>query len=225
MRLSVTLLCLVLLPGVAYTQTKLELSLSTQNLYRGLRQTASGPTFSGSLDYMGESGFYAGIWASRVKFERPFDERDSEIDYYLGYQRQLQPNFAIDFGVTRSTYHGDSTLNYDWTEYYLNTVIRDRWLLTLGVGDGWLGREHTSLNAALTYRHPISETLTTDLTIGHQEIKRLLGFNYQYASAGLVKSWRAFDVRCAYSTTHNATRFGTNAASRWELQVSWVFDR
>ena len=52
--------------------------------FRGVSQTADDPALQGSIDFEGETGLYAGIWASNVDFDDCCGE-DYEVDYYVGW--------------------------------------------------------------------------------------------------------------------------------------------
>ncbi|WP_283711074.1 TorF family putative porin [Pseudoalteromonas prydzensis] len=74
--------------------------------FNGVSQTNNDPAIQGSLDYsFGESGMYAGTWASNVDFG---DDTNIEWDAYFGRYAQLNDAFSVDYGLAYYSYHGQS---------------------------------------------------------------------------------------------------------------------
>jgi len=83
--------------------------------FRGVSQTADDPAIQGSLDVEGESGWYAGVWASNVDFDNCCDE-DYEIDYYVGFTA----GETIEWDVGYIYYYYPSTTeNLNYPEVYI----------------------------------------------------------------------------------------------------------
>ncbi|MCH1926007.1 TorF family putative porin [Shewanella sp. C32] len=124
------LICCVLvtiIPG-SFAQAKTSLTLSAYNDYlcSGISQTNKNPAVQANLSWMGDSGFHASAYASRVDF----DGVNVEADITAGYFKQLTDALSYDVGVTQYSYfgtHGSDEFNY--TEfyatmtYYYSTVI------------------------------------------------------------------------------------------------------
>lgn len=72
-------------------------TLASDYVFRGISNTDGDPAIQGSMDYEHESGFYAGVWASNVKFREnagedavdTVDEASIEIDYYAGFASEF----------------------------------------------------------------------------------------------------------------------------------------
>ena len=70
-------------------------------VFRGVSQTDQDPALQGGIDAtFGDSGFYAGAWASSVDFG---DETDAEVDIYGGWRTEAS-GYALDFGVIGYVY-------------------------------------------------------------------------------------------------------------------------
>lgn len=81
-------------------------TVTSDYLSRGITQTDHGPAIQGYIE-PSLGIFYAGIWASNVRFD---DEADIEVDYYAG----LRPEFdalSFDFGYLYWTYLNDPASN------------------------------------------------------------------------------------------------------------------
>ena len=79
------------------------LTLASDYLFNGVTQTDENPALQGSLDWAGESGWYAGAWGSNVDFG---DDTNLEVDIYAGYYQDLSENMSLDIGIAQYTYHG-----------------------------------------------------------------------------------------------------------------------
>ncbi len=195
--------------------------MGNEYLFRGISETSTGPAYQLGMQLRSENGLYAQASALRVDFPNPGDERTRKHILQLGLQRRFHENFAIDASINHYQYHGSARIDYDWSEFSVSAAIRDRWSLQLGIAKNWLGQDKPSSHAALGYRHPIGRSWVADLTIGHQQIDRLFGFNYSYGQIGLARALGPIDLRVGYSATDGASRMGARAASRWLVQVSW----
>ena len=82
--------------------------------FRGVSQSAGDPAVQGSLDLEGSSGWYIGVWGSKVDFG-PGDSTDLELDWYAGFT--MGETWVWDAGITRYSYPNGDDLDY--TELYL----------------------------------------------------------------------------------------------------------
>ena len=78
--------------------------------YRGLGQTRGEPALQGGVDYAHSSGFYAGAWASTIKWikDSGSDAKGPvELDLYGGYKFEAA-GLAYDVGYLRYEYVGNT---------------------------------------------------------------------------------------------------------------------
>ena len=88
-------------------------------LFNGITLTDHDPALQPSLDWSSGDGWYAGLWASTIKFS---PGTDIEFDATVGYWHQLNDDWLIDVGVAQYTYHGDSNANseaFNFPEAYV----------------------------------------------------------------------------------------------------------
>ena len=81
--------------------------------YRGLGQTRGEPALQGGVDYAHSNGFYAGAWASTIKWikDSGSDAKGPvELDLYGGYKFEAA-GLAYDVGYLRYEYVGNSYKN------------------------------------------------------------------------------------------------------------------
>lgn len=112
-------------------------ALATDYAFRGVSQTDESPAIQGGFDAsFGDSGFYAGTWASNINFGT--GGGNLELDLYGGYKFALGP-VAMDVGVIGYYYPGasDDTAELDYYEGYVKPSIALTDQFTLGGAIYW----------------------------------------------------------------------------------------
>ncbi|WP_020654533.1 TorF family putative porin [Massilia niastensis] len=111
--------------------------------YRGISQTRLRPALQGGVDYVHASGWYAGAWASTIKWIGDAGGKgEVEIDLYGGKRGELPGALSYDVGVLRYFYPDNGMgrvsgfANAHTTEAYLQ----------LGVGPAWIKYSHALTN-------------------------------------------------------------------------------
>jgi uncharacterized protein (TIGR02001 family) len=110
----------------------------TDYRYRGISQSRLKPAVQGGLDFAHKNGFYAGAWASSIKWISDYDlpgapvDGSIELDLYGGYKGSITKDLGFDVGVLSYQYVGNSLKN------------------TLG-GGVYANANSTELYGALTY--------------------------------------------------------------------------
>ena len=116
---------LVACTGLAQAEFSATTTLASDYVFRGISNTDGDPAIQGSMDYEHESGFYAGVWASNVKFREnagedaidTVDEASIEIDYYAGFASELENGISWDLGALYYSYPGsEKSFEYDYWE-------------------------------------------------------------------------------------------------------------
>ena len=212
---------LILLAGSARAELDARLTIASAYLHRGLEHSRSAPTYQGALEYQA-GGWFAGVWASSVSFGG-YDERSSEIDYYLGYGKRLSKNLALDATLVRYTFQGSSPRDYDWNELQLSAYLGDRWTLTWGVAENWWATDQRTRFVEGTFLHPLPGGLVLDTTVGYQLAERAAGLDYGYAEAGVSRRLDDFVLRVGYAAVESNAhrRFPAFADDRWLVALSW----
>lgn len=99
------------------------ITLSSNYLFNGITLTQDDPALQPSLDWVSDSGWYAGTWGSNVSF---VENTDREIDFYTGYYTDLGNNWALDLGIAHYTYYGSSDSSaFDYPEAYIKVSYGD----------------------------------------------------------------------------------------------------
>lgn len=94
------------------------LAVTSDYVFRGVSQTDNKPALQGGVTYSAPFGLYVGAWGSNVDFgdEGP----DIEIDYFIGWSKDLNDTWNVDLGVNRYTYEGASN---DYGDIDYNELI------------------------------------------------------------------------------------------------------
>ena len=117
---------LMALPFVAFAQEAEEeassplsvsLTATTDYVFRGVSQTDNGPAFQAGLTYTAPFGLYAGVWGSNIDYGQ--GGPNFEVDYFVGWNKDLSDSWNLDLGVTRYTYENASSGygDIDYNEY------------------------------------------------------------------------------------------------------------
>ncbi len=111
MRLSHGLATLAMLASASIAHAEISGTLTAVSDYnwRGITQTSGDPALQGSIDWEGETGFYAGAWASNVDFGNCCDE-DIEVDLYTGFRGG--EDVTWDVGIIYYWYPGADDLDF-----------------------------------------------------------------------------------------------------------------
>jgi len=86
-------------------------ALTSDYVWRGVSQTYEDPAIQGGFDVSHESGVYAGIWGSNVRFDEESEDggysgAHVELDYTVGYGMELSDDLSFDVNYARFTYPG-----------------------------------------------------------------------------------------------------------------------
>lgn len=120
--LAAAALPLLAVPGTAFAQDEAEetagpieidftLAGLTDYRFRGLSLSGGKPEATAELAVTHESGLYAAAWASNVDTDFDSKGNDLEVDWTVGYSRDVGP-VNLDAGVIYYSYLNHSDLNY-----------------------------------------------------------------------------------------------------------------
>ncbi|MGG7606892.1 TorF family putative porin [Massilia sp. BKSP1R2A-1] len=127
----------------AHAQTTFNAAVTSDYRYRGISQTRLQPALQGGLDYVHPTGWYAGAWASTIKWiEDAGGDGKVELDLYAGKRGEIAPGLSYDAGILRYLYAGNELgkvngfANADTTEIYGQ----------LGYGPAYIKYSHATTN-------------------------------------------------------------------------------
>lgn len=92
-------------PGAAFADLAFNAGVVSDYRYRGIAQTRLKPALQGGIDWSDASGFYAGTWASTIRWiDDAYGDAKVEIDLYAGYKRELAKDLTLDVGLLQYLY-------------------------------------------------------------------------------------------------------------------------
>lgn len=153
--------------------------VASSYIYRGLNQSRFKPALQIGADYAPSEGFYAGTWASSIKWLKDFGVSNGQVewDFYGGYKKAFG-DFTLDVGGLQYYYPGTTysgATNPDTTELYVAGTYK---VLTLKYSHvvskaifaipNARGSSYVELNAAIPL---IPDKLNLNLHAGRQTIK------------------------------------------------------
>lgn len=108
------------LPWTAHADLAFNASAVSDYRYRGISQTRLRPALQAGVDYSHDSGFYAGAWASTLRWVRDGGgDGRVELDLYTGLKGTWGDGWGYDLGVLRYQYpRNHLPVNANTTELY-----------------------------------------------------------------------------------------------------------
>lgn len=177
--------------STAFAGVSANIGVTSDYIWRGVTQNDNNPSYSGGLDYEHDSGFYVGTWAGYMNSVG----RNTEIDVYTGFSKELENGFGYDIGINTYQYPGASS---DFTEAYLNTSYK---FIEVGIAstiDADKGADAFGTNGDL-YSH-----ITLSKDIGSFGTSATVG-DYNYDSGGALASndYTHYQVAASYEIPNN----------------------
>ncbi|MBT8438986.1 MAG: TorF family putative porin [Gammaproteobacteria bacterium] len=202
----------------AHAEFSASVMLATDYIFRGISNTDGDPAIQGSFDYEHDNGFYAGIWASNVKFRENADEdavdtvaeATIEIDYYAGLASEFGNGISWDIGAQYITYPGsEKDLNYDYWEALgaLGYSFGDVTLEPEIVAEAYYSPDYFGKSGDATYITgilylAIPRDFGVNISVGRQQFREDANLDYTDLKIGITRSLAGFDFELAYTDTN-----------------------
>ena len=103
--------CLLTISTTAAADITSSVNLASDYTFNGVSQTGNDPALQASLDYAGNSGFYAGTWASNVDF-------GSGEDIFLQEDPGIAPGYIYTAGPPDDGFYTISNNLGNWSELF-----------------------------------------------------------------------------------------------------------
>jgi uncharacterized protein (TIGR02001 family) len=107
-------------PASAHAQTSGTVSLVSDYRYRGVSLSDGKPAAQLGLAYDDASGWYAGVFASTIRFASP-DSRGAQTQLYAGYAHRIAPGITIEGGADYAVYSVGRS--YEYPEIYVGFTL------------------------------------------------------------------------------------------------------
>ena len=204
-----------------YAELSGGLTGTTDYIWRGYSKSDGKPAAQANIDYYFKSGAYLGAFASTVNFaDHGFENRSTlEFRPYLGFSYKLSDDWRFNVAWTRYIYDGkifDQVVDYN--EFYLHSHFRDLLTANINFSENSYQQNHMSFNSELTGRYPITDSIEISSTVGYNNQKKVLGYDYLYWTSGLTVHFSrniGIDVRY-YGGIHASSK-------KEELYPQWGF--
>ncbi|MEY4378066.1 MAG: hypothetical protein RJB26_2616 [Pseudomonadota bacterium] len=192
--------------------------------FRGISQSGKDPALQMSLDFATDSGFAAGVWASNIDYG-PDASEDREVDFILGYSKEILPDLSLDVGGVYYTYYGDGS--FDYPEYYVGGTwkgLSGKLWYTDNYSNSGLNGWYVEVN----YEHELPKGFTLGLHGGHSRGGYWGGNLYKDYSVGVSRSFGPIEASVKYAIVDNKSGFTVrdnvfNNESRVLFQISTTF--
>lgn len=213
----------VLLLGAA-TSVQADISgnatLTSDYVWRGSSQTREKPAVQAGVKYAHDSGFYASVWGSNVKF-KPDNNASSEFDIALGWSGKLAQDWALDAFLLRYQYPGAQG-SPNWNE--VNAVItwRDNYWLSVGYSTNAMASKTTGIDTLVGARYPLNDQWRIEGTLAHYFLDSAYADSYTHVALSVVWKFQApFEARLTLHETDSAANrmFPGMAGSRVEFAL------
>jgi len=190
--------------------------LATDYVFRGISNTDGDPAIQGSMDYEHESGVYAGVWGSNVKFrenagsDTTVQEATIEIDYYGGFASEFDVGIGWDLGALYYTYPGsESDFDYNYWEAlgalgyaFEEVTLAPEVGVELYYSPDYFGSSGNATYAAAMLDLSLPMDFGAGFSVGKQWFHDDSDLNYTDWKIGLTKELQGFDLEVAYTDTN-----------------------
>lgn len=215
---------LLSMAGSVHAQLSGNAATTSDYVWRGSSQTREAPAVQTGIRYTHDSGLYASVWGSNVRF-KPDNGASSEFDLVLGWTGKIAPDWTLDTYLLRYQYpSADAPLN--WNEINVAVTWREHYWLAVGHSTNAMASRATGTYALAGARYPINDQWRVEGTLAHYFLDRAFADSYTHGSLGVVWAFKApFEVRLTLHGTDSAARrlFPGMAGTRAEAALQASF--
>jgi uncharacterized protein (TIGR02001 family) len=190
-------------------------SLTSDYRYRGISQSRVKPAISLGADYThNPSGFYAGAWASSIKWIKDANGgANAEVDLYAGKRGDLTKDVSYDVGVLAYVYpSNDLNPSANTTEVYGQVGFGPAYAKYSYSVTNLFGFTDSKNSGYLDVGANIDmgQGYTLNLHAGHQTVKNSSAFSYTDYKVGVTKDFGIVSGSLALIGTDNDNYIGPN---------------
>lgn len=198
-------------PAAAASSVTWNVAVTSDYRYRAISQTRLRPALQGGVDYVHADGWYAGAWASTIKWvEDAGGDGEVEIDVYGGKRGELSASLSYDVGVLRYFYPDNGMGRLPgWVNAHTTEVYAQ-----LGYGPAYVKYSHATTNLFgfvdsdnsgyldIGANLDVGNGFTVQLHAGRQEVKNSPASDYTDWKIGVSRSFALATVSLAYLGTN-----------------------
>ncbi len=139
--------------GTARAQVSAQVSLTSDNVFRGVSLSDGRASVAAEVNYDNEAGWFTGAQISSTRLAREqHDEPELVID--AGYTHALTPTLTWEAGATYAMFPGFTYWNYG--EAFAG-VLADNWSARLHYAPDYFGRARKTWYAEYDYQYALNE--------------------------------------------------------------------
>lgn len=147
--------------------------VTTDYVFRGVSQTDNEPAFQAGATYTAPFGLYATVWGSNVDFGE--GGPNFEVDYNIGWSKDLSDSWNLDLGINRYTYTSASSGygDIDYNEYLAKVTWKGPVVVSglLGYADDYSNSGAEQIYAGLDASYEIGHGFSVGASAGYTSIK------------------------------------------------------
>ncbi len=209
-------------------------TVSSDELVRGISRTDDHAALQFDFHYANSSGLIAGLFASNSQVYAGASE-DLELSPYLGFAWSASDDWRARVLGAHYSYLGNrSGSNYDYDEVDLEGEYQD-WLIagiTYSPNMPYVSHYQSQLRSAasesaqIDVQRRLVGKLVGNAGLGYAHLAGPDAVGYGYWSIGLNYDWRPFTLAAAYVGTTSQPEvlfYGTSGGGRWTGSVIWRF--
>lgn len=213
-----------LLPVNGLAELTGNLALTSDYVWRGSSQTREDPAVQAGVKYAHDTGLYASLWGSNVKFV-PDAGTDAEMDLALGWSGALAAGWALDVYWLRYQYPS-ADIDTDWNEVNASIIWRDHHWIAIGHSTHALASAFAGTYAQLGMRHLFNDQWRAEAAFARYFLDPDHADSYNHGSLGVVWIFHApLEARLTWHDTDSAAEklFPDMAGSRAEFALQASF--
>ena len=200
---------------------------TTDYVFRGVSQSDENFALQGAFDYAHESGFYAGVWASKVDFGAAGP--DAEVDTYVGFGFPIGDDFKGDIQFLRYNYvGGNNGSDFAYNEIIGKLTYGGFITGTIGYSNDVFATDETGIYYGLSATHSLSEGGPNVFGgVGYYDLDGIYEAADGYVdwNLGISQAFGPAEVALTYFDTDSdgSDTFGDLAGNRVVLSAKVVF--
>lgn len=201
-------------------------TLTSEYIYRGQAVSDGDPALQLGLDYEHDSGLFAGAWASTIDVRTAFGERDTELDFYVGYHYAPESPLALTATLVRYTYPGQSAaVDYDYNEALFTVTLGGRHSAELGYTANLYGLGRTGRHWELRSEWPLAAAWVVSAGLGRNDLADFAASPYYHWDIGASARFSRLtaDLRWYGNERHTSGVGGQSAGSQFVISLSVAF--
>ncbi len=177
--------------------------LTTDYVFRGVTYSDGHAAAQLGGDLSFDSGIYLGAWGSTVDIENaPDNQRDLELDFYLGYGYELTNDWSVDAKIVSYNFPGaEGRFDYDYIEYSVTANFRDRLWFEYSWSPDLFHSGYSARNVELYTEWQAWGELVVGAGAGLYDPSGLTGADYGYWQLGVTHPVGMIDLDLRYFDT------------------------